>query len=568
MTRPRIDSTLPLPRAARDPGRVPAEDGGLRRTRRADHHPRRLDGARASVRWSGADGIGEIRAGRALTGAVRIVAGSVADVTDTPRTATRHRPAEALDEVLVVPERLPGAAVQWVAEAAMQPVLLEVELAVTPGSQPRVMFDDSLLRWADEGEDGGAVLQLLGVVREGWSLVQSGERTVARALLHPGIDAPATLLVAEVGDDGRLPSLAALAALKAHRRRDHLEPAESEGLVVHTDRPRLDRGVAWARAILRSRIDETPHGPGVRSSDSAALARGALAAGELEVARAALTAHEPTTLAEVEALALGVAWTSTGSELIRARAPVDALAAGASDGLRRLLADAAEAAGEEAWAAELRLPPVAAGSRALPTVGRAGPTPPAGGEADSGHGDERGPEPAEGAPRPDEMRRALARAGGAEVEWSASVVERALIALEAGETPSGGPEAALALDLLVRGVLGIEPDAAYGRIEVAPALPESWGTVTVAGLALGDARVGFEMRREGRVVRFALRQTAGGAPVTWILAPRLRGAAIAAVRVDGAPAEVDATTAGDRIQPRLQLPAERERIVEVEISPP
>ncbi|MEK9507311.1 hypothetical protein WI460_03815 [Gemmatimonadota bacterium Y43] len=563
MTRPRIDSTLPLPRPARDPGPVPAEEGGLSRSRRADPSTRRVEGARASVRLSGVDGIEQVRGGHALTGAIRVVAGPAARTTDTPRTVTRHRPDDGLDEVLVVPERLPGAAVQWVASRAGGPRVLEVELPVRVGTRPRIAHEGALLRWAEESDDRGAVLQLAGPVTEEWALVQSGDRTLARAAVDPAPGRPVTLLVSEVGDDGRLPSLPALAALKAHRRRDHLEPTQTEGLVLHTDRPVLDEGVAWARAAIRARVDETPGSTGVRGSEWADLARGALAAGETEVAKRALGAAAPTSLAEVEALALGVAWTSTGAELLARRDAVDRLASDAPEAVRRRLADAAEAAGAEEWAAELRRPVAAPGSRALPTVGRS-----ESGAAKTEPSEPVEPEPGTGAPRRDELRRALERAAGAEGEWSAAVLERALAALAAGETDGESPDPELALDLLVRGVLGITPDAAYGRIEVAPALPAGWGTVRVEGIALGDARVGFEIRRESHTVRIALHQTAGGAPVTWILAPRLEGSTIEAVRVDGAPAEVDAHRSGTRIQPRLQLPAERERVVEVEVSPP
>jgi hypothetical protein len=126
----------------------------------------------------------------------------------------------------------------------------------------------------------------------------------------------------------------------------------------------------------------------------------------------------------------------------------------------------------------------------------------------------------------------------------------------------------LVLDLLVRGMLGIEPDAAYGRVRVAPVVPSSWTRFRVDGLRVGDAILGIEMEREGGRHRFALRQTAGGAPVTWIFEPRLPGWRIDSVRIDGTPAAVDDDRVGERVQPRVQLPAERERVVEVEVSPP
>lgn len=130
------------------------------------------------------------------------------------------------------------------------------------------------------------------------------------------------------------------------------------------------------------------------------------------------------------------------------------------------------------------------------------------------------------------------------------------------------PDAALTLDLLVRGLLGIEPDAAFGRVRAHPCFPGSWTAFRADGLQVGDARLGIEMRREGPLTRLTLRQTAGGAPVTWIVEPRLAGTALVAARVDGEAAEIDAETEHGRIRPRIQVPGARKRVVELEVSPP
>ncbi|NNK61693.1 MAG: hypothetical protein HKO98_00660, partial [Gemmatimonadetes bacterium] len=137
----------------------------------------------------------------------------------------------------------------------------------------------------------------------------------------------------------------------------------------------------------------------------------------------------------------------------------------------------------------------------------------------------------------------------------------------------GGPtgEIALAadtLDRLVRSALGVEPDAAYGRLTLRPAFPTHWNAFEASGLALADARLGFTWDRTGALHRFRLRQTAGGAPITWILEPWLFGSGLTSARVDGEPAELDAVPDGGGVRPRIQLPAERERVVELEVSPP
>lgn len=559
MIHPIFDSTLALPRPASDPGIAAPPEGGLVRSGRADDRTHYLSGARATVALSGTGGLLSTNGGHRLTGPIRIVAHPAATLEVTPRTATRHRRSPALDERIVVPERLPGAAVQWVGAPARADVTLEVDLPLSPTAPYRIQVDGPLLRWAAADSDRGAVLQLVGPGAEkGWRLVQAPTRFVARAVIQPADDAAVTLLVAEVGDDGRLPSLAALAVLHAHLRRDALEPDEAPGIVVSAGHPALGEGVGWARAALRSRVDEGS--AEIRGGARAALMRGALAAGERSVARAALPGPA-TTLDDAEALALWVAWTGRGQEFIAARNELDRLAADAPAPLRRQLADAAEAAGEEEWARQLRLPHTAPGSRTLPTLG---PTPAVKPVADPPSALESGQD----APTPDELVGALRRVAGEAAGWSAAVVERAVTAQAEGRASAAGLEAPLALDLLVRGLLGVRPDATYGRIEVAPVLPSSWMPFRIDGLAVGDAQVGFEMRREGDRARFILRQTAGGAPVTWVFAPRLEGTAVTGAWVDGTLAQIDATRAGDRIQPRVQLPGERERVVELEITPP
>lgn len=570
MPRYRLDPILDFPRPARDPGAVAPAEGGLSRTRPADARPRTLAGARSLVRYTAEGGVDEVQGGTRLVGPVRALSRRPDEVTETPRTLTRHDRSTGADEVVILPERLPGCAFQWLMHRPpAAPLPLEVALPAADGPL-RVAVEGPLLRWAADDAPTGAVLQLVGAVAEGWTVAEAGGGLVARAVLEPTPDHPATLLISGVEADGRLPSLAALAALAAHRRRDHLEPDEAEGVVLESGRPALDRGIAWARAALRSRLDETPGAPAVRGTELGDVARGALAAGELAVARAALTTFVPAGHDDIDTLALGVAWTGRGPELLAHRAALDRLAADAPPPVRRRLADAAEAAGEEEWAAALRLPPSPTGGRRLPTVGRAPASPPPGAASGPSTPADEVPPPPDVPDVPDvnDLRTALAVAGGSGVGWSIAVLERTLERLERGDLPRESTEAALALDLFLRGVLGIVPDAAYGRIEIAPALPAGWGPVTVRGIALEDARVGFRIRSDAGRVEIALHQTAGGAPVTWILSPRLEGAAIASVRVDGQPAEIDSRIVGDRIQPRIQLPAERERIVQLEVSPP
>jgi hypothetical protein len=131
----------------------------------------------------------------------------------------------------------------------------------------------------------------------------------------------------------------------------------------------------------------------------------------------------------------------------------------------------------------------------------------------------------------------------------------------------GGLEAAQTLDRLARGLLGIAPDAGYGRIAVAPRLPGHWTNFEVTGVRIGDASVALVLERDAGAVTWRLRQLAGGAPVTWIFEPHLPLRAVDGVEVDGESAEVDVTPTRSGFTVKVQLPAKRERVVTVRGAP-
>lgn len=553
---------LALPRFAQDPGEIPPPREGLVRAARADGREIVLAGARSLVRASGLAGVLSMEGGAgALTGPIRLAAPPAANLLATPRTLVRERigAGGGLRETLVVPERLPGAVIQWSGDAPARGWVLDVELPLTPTPDTRVRVDGPLLRWAAGEEGSGGVMQLTGPVDgAGWTLLVEQGRARGRIAIHPHAHHPVTLLVSAVEAHDRLPSLPALGAVTAHRRRDTLEPHDAPGLVVRTGVPDLDDGVAWARAALRARLVDRGRERRVRGDALADLVRGALAAGEVDVARAAL-ADLGSAPADAEALALWVAWTGRPEPLLAARTALEPALAEASDALRRRVADAAEAGGDEAWAADLRRPLARDGGRRLPTLGAGGDEP-----------SHPAPllESGEGPPDADTLRRALGRTCSDASDWGVAALRRALAAASRRGLDVLRPEAALTLDLLVRGLLGVEPDAGVGRVHVGPCFPAAWTSFRADGLQVGDARLGVEMTREGPWTRLVLRQSAGGAPVTWIVEPRLVGAGLVRARVDGAPAEIDADQVDGRVRPRLQIPADRERVVELEVSAP
>lgn len=197
------------------------------------------------------------------------------------------------------------------------------------------------------------------------------------------------------------------------------------------------------------------------------------------------------------------------------------------------LADAVEPAGDPAWTADLRgrasRLAAATTSRALPVLGAA-PVAPTG----EGARDAVLP-PVEGFAHPDDPgllgRRTL--------------------------------HAARLVRALVRGTLGIVPDAAYGRLRVGPDLPGNWPALELRGIRVADARVDLGYRREGDRHTFVLRPTAGRVPLTLILEPSLPVGGVESVELEGERVTVDSMRRGERWGVRFQFPLDGERTVVV-----
>jgi len=87
---------------------------------------------------------------------------------------------------------------------------------------------------------------------------------------------------------------------------------------------------------------------------------------------------------------------------------------------------------------------------------------------------------------------------------------------------------------LLRGLLGLAPDAPAGRLTFAPALPADWDFVRVGRVPLAGRRVDLDLRRTatGLVLNAGL---AGGEPVELVFSPRLPpGTRVSGLAVDGA----------------------------------
>jgi hypothetical protein len=250
-----------------------------------------------------------------------------------------------------------------------------------------------------------------------------------------------------------------------------------------------------------------------------------------------------------------------------------------ADVARERLADAAEAAGEKSWATELRAarerpatPPRhgSGAGRLLPTLG-GGPSPAAFVRYLFGATPEaprtRPPTPAPDARSPATptallLSRARYAEGHADVAFPA--LRRALGAPVVDGPPVSPLVPSLALWTLVTGLLGVHPDAAYGRLRLGPMLPSSWNRVTVRGLAFGDATLDLHYERAGGRHHLRVTPTGGAVPIMLILEPALPVAEITRTLVDGHAAEVDAFARGGRMVVRLQMPLDSERSLTVD----
>ncbi len=125
--------------------------------------------------------------------------------------------------------------------------------------------------------------------------------------------------------------------------------------------------------------------------------------------------------------------------------------------------------------------------------------------------------------------------------------------------------------IVVRGLLGWEPDASVALARLAPQLPPDWDSLSIANLALGDRRYDLRFTRGPGVLRLAVHRTQGSAAAdTVVFAPHLPpGARVTAVDVKGAGAPAGAqpveSVRGTVVEARLVLGAEAE--VEIRFEP-
>ncbi|MDH3269695.1 MAG: hypothetical protein OEN56_00090 [Gemmatimonadota bacterium] len=113
------------------------------------------------------------------------------------------------------------------------------------------------------------------------------------------------------------------------------------------------------------------------------------------------------------------------------------------------------------------------------------------------------------------------------------------------------------------GLLGLEPDAASGRLRIAPRLPRHLESFGAEGLPIGAGSVSIDYRLDRQVRRFTLTPDAGAIPPLVIFEPSVPGS-VSSVRIDGESADLELRRLGAWTVVPVQLPVDATRIIEVE----
>ncbi len=151
---------------------------------------------------------------------------------------------------------------------------------------------------------------------------------------------------------------------------------------------------------------------------------------------------------------------------------------------------------------------------------------------------------------------AFARQKGAFDEALHGLEERA-----AGVCGDQAWSAAMVIQPLVEGLLGVEPDAAWERLVIAPQLPAAWTSLDVHGVRCGGTTYDFRLRRRGRDLVIGLRRVAGER--LWVsLAPWLDHVP-AAVLLDGHEVRATLSSWGEGVRAAVAFQATAEHELRV-----
>jgi len=124
--------------------------------------------------------------------------------------------------------------------------------------------------------------------------------------------------------------------------------------------------------------------------------------------------------------------------------------------------------------------------------------------------------------------------------------------------------ASMVIQPLVEGLLGVEPDAPFEGLVIAPQLPAAWNSLDVAGLRCGGTTYDLRLRRRGRDLTIGIRRVVG--PPLWVsLAPRL-DAVPASVLLDDHEVRASLTAWGDGVRAAVSFQATAEHELRIVTS--
>lgn len=125
--------------------------------------------------------------------------------------------------------------------------------------------------------------------------------------------------------------------------------------------------------------------------------------------------------------------------------------------------------------------------------------------------------------------------------------------------------AARFLRVVSEGLLGVRPDASWGRVGLAPGLPAGWERLQVSGIRVGDTDIHMEVTTGEWGVEFELTPSAGRIPLNLIFEPTLPLEQVGRVLLSGEVVEVDVLPGPPgRTGIRFQFPLDERKVVRVE----
>ncbi len=115
---------------------------------------------------------------------------------------------------------------------------------------------------------------------------------------------------------------------------------------------------------------------------------------------------------------------------------------------------------------------------------------------------------------------------------------------------------------LAHGLLGLAPDAPFGRLRIAPRIPSHLVSFEVKGVQIGDGEVSVAYQREREEINFTLKPDRVGIPPLIIFEPLISGT-VQKVLVDGKNAELNLKSVNRHTVVPIQLPLDCARTMTI-----